>query len=52
MLPTTQPAPLGWHSNGNPTCRIPRLRKREGRCYELAIRGCLQAPEWKLASKK
>ena len=47
-MPTTQPAPLGWHPNGNPTCRIPRLRKREGRCYELAIRGCLQAPEWKL----
>ena len=47
-MPTTQPAPLGWHPNGNPTCRIPRLRKREGRCYELAIRGCLQATEWKL----
>ena len=48
MLPTTQPVALGWHPNGNPTCRIPRLRKREGRCYELALRGCLQAPEWAL----
>ena len=48
MLPTPQPVPLGWYPNGNPTCRIPRLRKREGRCYELALRGCLQAPEWEL----
>ena len=39
---------LGWRDDGMPTCRIPRLRKREGRCYELALRGCLQAPEWEL----
>lgn len=39
---------LDWRDDGMPTCRIPRLRKREGRCYELGLRGCLQAPEWKL----
>lgn len=26
-------------------CRIPRLRKRAGRCYELALRGVLRAAE-------
>jgi hypothetical protein len=30
------------------TCRIPRLRKRDGRCYELAWNGCMQGEEWKL----
>lgn len=39
---------LGWCDDGMPTCRIPRLRNREGRCYELGLRGCLQAPEWEL----
>lgn len=28
------------------TCRLSRLRKRAGRCYELAYRGCCQANEW------
>lgn len=39
---------LGWRDGAIPTCRILRLRQREGRCYELALRGCLQAPEWDL----
>lgn len=39
---------LGWCDDGMPTSRIPRLRNREGRCYELGLRGCLQAPEWEL----
>ena len=39
---------VGWLDDGSPTCRIPRLRKREGRCYELALRGCLKASEWEL----
>ena len=43
-----KPLVLGWRDDGTPTCRIPRLRKRESRCYELALRGCLQAPEWEL----
>src|SRR5574338_240597 len=30
------------------TCRNKRIRKREGRCYKLAMRGYLQAPEWEL----
>ncbi len=47
-MPTDQSTPFGWHPNGTPTCRIPHLRKRQGRCYELALRGCLQAPEWEL----
>ena len=29
-----------------PTCRLSRIRKRTGRCYELALKGVLQAPEW------
>lgn len=45
LLPLTA---LGWREDGTPTCRIPRLCKREGRCYELALRGCLRAPEWEL----
>ncbi len=40
--------PLGWLDANTPTCRIKRVRKRDGRCYELAMRGCLQAPEWEL----
>ena len=40
--------PTGWLDANTPTCRIKRIRKREGRCYELAMRGCLQAPEWEL----
>lgn len=43
-----QVVPLGWLNEKTPTCRIKRIRKREGRCYELAMRGCLQAPEWEL----
>lgn len=39
---------LGWLNGQMPTCRIKRIRNREGRCYELAMRGCLQAPEWEL----
>lgn len=31
-----------------PACRIPRLRRRDGRCFELAFRGCLRAQEWTL----
>src|ERR1700687_5248577 len=27
-----------------PACRIPRLRNRAGRCFELAFRGCLILP--------
>lgn len=42
------PRPIGWLNSDSPTCRIKRIRKREGRCYELAMRGCLQAPEWEL----
>lgn len=38
---TSGPAP-------NLTCRIPRLRKRHGRCYELAWSGCMQGKEWEL----
>ena len=45
---TDQSVPLGWRDDGTPTCRISRLRKRDGRCYELSLRGCLQAPEWEL----
>jgi hypothetical protein len=30
----------------HPACRIPRLRKRHGRCYELAFRGACRAQEW------
>ena len=30
------------------TCRIPRLRIRHGRCYELAYEGCIKAHEWVL----
>ena len=30
------------------TCRNPRLRKRDGRCYELSFVGCREAPEWTL----
>lgn len=40
--------PIGWLDANTPTCRIKRIRKREGRCYELAMRGCQQAPEWEL----
>lgn len=40
--------PMGWLDANTPTCRIKRIRKREGRCYELAMRGCRQAPEWEL----
>lgn len=40
--------PIGWLDSDTPTCRIKRLRKREGWCYELAMRGCMQAPEWEL----
>lgn len=29
-----------------PSCRVPRLKKREGRCYELAFWGAARAPEW------
>ena len=43
-----QVVPLGWLNEKTPTCRIKYIRKREGRCYELAIRGCLRAPEWEL----
>lgn len=32
--------------NAEITCRIPRLRTREGRCFELAAQGCWQAKEW------
>jgi len=36
----------------HPACRIPRLRKRAGRCYELALRGVLrgarEGEEWTL----
>jgi hypothetical protein len=39
---------VGWLDDGTPTSRVPRLRKREGRCYELALRGCLKASEWEL----
>lgn len=39
---------IGWLDRDTPTCRIKHLRKREGRCYELAVRGCMQAPEWEL----
>ncbi|ABM39952.1 hypothetical protein [Polaromonas naphthalenivorans] len=28
------------------TCRLPRLRNRTGRCYELAYRGCCQGNKW------
>jgi hypothetical protein len=27
-------------------CRLPRVRKRIGRCYELSYAGLLQAPSW------
>jgi hypothetical protein len=27
-------------------CRLPRIRKRDGRCYELSYAGQLQAPSW------
>lgn len=40
--------PIGWLDRDTPTCRIKRIRKRVGRCYELAMRGCMQAPEWEL----
>lgn len=32
----------------NPSCRVPRIRQREGRCYELACRGALEAGDWEL----
>ena len=32
--------------NDLPECRVPRLRKRAGRCYELSFRGILQAHDW------
>lgn len=32
----------------HPDCRIPRLRSRIGRCYELAARGVLQGKGWTL----
>ena len=32
----------------HPECRVPRLRKRAGRCYELACKGQSQAPSWTL----
>ena len=31
-----------------PTCRVPRIRSRLHRCYELAWLGQMQAPEWVL----
>jgi len=31
-----------------PDCRVPRIRHRRGRCYELAYKGATQAPEWLL----
>lgn len=29
-----------------PTCRVPRLRNRIGRCYELSYLGAERANEW------
>lgn len=31
-----------------PDCRVPRIRNRRGRCYELAFKGVIQAPQWQL----
>ena len=28
------------------TCRLPLIRKRDGRCYELAYKGQAKASEW------
>ena len=39
---------IGWLDRDTATCRTKRIRKRAGRCYELAMRGCMQAPEWEL----
>jgi hypothetical protein len=30
----------------HPDCRLPRIRIRTGRCYELAFRGASRAPRW------
>lgn len=30
----------------SPTCRLPRVRSRLHRCYELAWHGVMRAPEW------
>lgn len=31
-----------------PDCRVPRIRNRRGRCYELAYEGAMRAPQWLL----
>lgn len=29
-------------------CRLPRVKDRRGRCYELAYKGVMRAPSWTL----
>ena len=31
-----------------PECRVPRVRTRRGRCYELALKGMMRSPRWLL----
>lgn len=31
-----------------PKCRLPRIKNRAGRCYELACKGLMRAPDWLL----